>query len=907
MFKAFPLNPFDQDAYMQLTSQFRYISRDVVPALFFLLCLVALMGPDPALAIQQNTGFLPFKINSSRPGELQQQADEALAKALASKNFSMISRKQARSLIDYSGPWPPSAAALRRVADKTGYDYIALGSLTRVGQGIEVDMMVVDVLNPQAKPEIFQETSLTGGLEKVTDNAVRDVLGYSNRSVIIASVTPSGNKRIDSGAILRKIQTKPGDYYDPAALRRDLKSVFTMGYFDDVSVDVTDTPKGKAITFIVKEKPLIKNVSFSGADAVSEDDVRDAANIAANTIVNPAKINDAVQRIKGLYKSKGYFNTKVAATLSYPTKDTADVHFQIKEGKKISIKKIAFEGNKAFDDGDLEDVIQTGTWNWLSWLTQSGVLKMDVLQQDAGRLAAFYQNHGFIEARVGEPKVEEKDDSLAITFPIEEGPRYRVGTVDIKGDLIENKAKLISMLKIRKQKYLNRKILRDDTLKLTDLYAEHGYAFAEIHPKIKKSTVGRRVDITLNVDKGSLVYFNRVEIQGNTRTRDNVIRRDLDVKEGGIFDSKAIRSSTKKLQRLGFFEEVTVTPQPTMEEDKMDVIVKVKEKSTGQFSIGAGYSSSESLLFMGEISEDNIFGTGNKLALSVNLSGITTRFNLNYTNPRFLDSHVSAGLDLFNWRREYDDYTKDSVGGGVRFGHPFFEKWYVYYGYSIDNTTLSDVADNASQVIKDSEDINLTSAIHVRFLRDTRNNRFIPDSGSRNSIIIRHAGSWLGGDADYTKLEGSSSWYFPMFWKSVFHAKGAIGQIFADDDKKLPVYERFYLGGMNSIRGFPSVSISPRDPVTNEKIGGDKMWYANIAVQFPLLEQAGLHGEVFTDFGNVYALEDSWDFGDFKKTAGVGFMWMSPMGPIRLAWGYNLDKQDGEDSSNWDFTMGGSF
>ena len=892
---------------MQLTSQLRYLGRNVVPALFFLFCLMTLMGPDPALAIQQNTGFLPFRINSSRPGKLQKQADEVLARALAARKFSMIPRKQARALIDYSGPWPPPAAALRRVADKTGYDYIALGSLTRVGRGIEVDMMVVDVLNPKAKPEIFQEATLTGGLEQVTARALADVIGYANRSVIVASVAPAGNQRIDSGAILRKIQTKPGDYYDPAALRRDLKAVFAMGYFDDVSVDVTDTAKGKAITFIVKEKPLIKNVSFSGADAISEDDVRDAANISANTIVNPAKINDAVQRIKGLYKSKGYFNTRVAANLSYPTKDTADVRFLIQEGKKVSIRKIAFEGNKSFDDDDLEDVIQTGTWNWLSWLTESGVLKMDVLQQDAARLAAFYHNHGFIEARVGEPLVEEKDDSLTVTFPIEEGPRYRVGMVDIKGDIIEDKAKLISMLKIRKEKYLNRKLLRDDTLKLTDLYAEHGYAFAEVRPQIKKSDTGRRVDIILHVDKGSLVYFNRVEIHGNTRTRDNVIRRDLDVKEGGIFDSRAIRSSTRKLQRLGYFEEVTVTPQPTMEEDKMDVIVKVKEKSTGQFSIGAGYSSSESLLFMGEISEDNLLGTGDKLALSVNLSGITTRFNLNFTDPRFLDSHVSLGLDLFNWRREYDDYTKDSVGGGVRFGHPFFEKWYVYYGYSIDNTTLSDVADNASQVIKDSEDINLTSAVHLRFLRDTHNNRFIPESGSRNSISVRHAGGWLGGDADYTKLEGSSSWYFPMLWKTVFHAKGAIGQIFADDDKKLPVYERFYLGGMNSIRGFPAVSISPRDPVTNEKIGGDKMWYANLAIQFPLLEQAGLHGEVFTDFGNVYAIDDSWDFGDFKKTAGIGFMWMSPMGPIRLAWGYNLDQQDGEDSSNWDFTMGGSF
>ena len=891
---------------MQLTSPPRRIRYNSALVLL-LFCALIFLGFGPALAEEQNTAFLPLKINSSRPAAMQKEADAAMARALAEQGLKMIPRSKARALIDYASPWPPSIKALRAVAEKTGYDYVAFGTLTKIGSGAELDMMVVDTLNPSAEPVIFQEASLTGGLDKVAASAVNDVLGYANRGVLIASVQPEGNQRIDSGAILRKISTKPGDPYDPAALRRDLKSVFAMGYFDDVAVDVTDTPKGKAVTFIVKEKPLIKEVTFSGTDEISEEDVREAAGISANTIVNPAKINDAVQRIKGLYKSKGYFNTRVAADLSYPGKDTAAVHFKIQEGKKVAIENISFEGNKAFDDDELEDVIQTGTWNWLSWLTESGVLKMDILQQDASRLAAFYQNHGFIEAKVGEPKVVEKDDALYITFPIEEGPRYRVGTVDIQGDLIEDKGKLLSMLNIRKEKYLNRKVLRADTLKLTDLYAEHGYAFAEIHPRIKKSETGRRVDITMDVDKGSLVYFNRVEIRGNTRTRDNVIRRDLDVKEGGVFDSKAIRSSTQKLQRLGFFEEATVTPQPTMDEDKMDVIVNVKEKSTGQFSIGAGYSSSESVMFMGEISEDNLFGTGNRLSLAVNLSGTTTRFNLSYTDPRFMDSHVSAGIDLFNWEREYDDYTKNSTGGGLRFGHPFVEKWYIYYGYSIDNTTLSDVAPDASQIIKDSEDIKLTSAAHVRLLRDTRNHRFVPSKGSRNSIMVRHAGGWLGGDAQFTKLEGSTSWFFPIYWKSVFHVKLAAGQIFASDDKKLPVYERFYLGGMNSIRGFPSSDISPVDPVTNEKIGGDKMWYSNIAIQFPLLEQAGLHGEVFTDFGNVYAVEDSWDFSDIKKTAGVGFMWMSPMGPIRLAWGYNLDQQEGEDSSNWDFTMGGNF
>ena len=454
---------------------------------------------------------------------------------------------------------------------------------------------------------------------------------------------------------------------------------------------------------------------------------------------------------------------------------------------------------------------------------------------------------------------------------------------------------------------VNRQVLRDDVTRLTDLYAEQGYAFAEINPKVIKSDTGKRVDITLNAAQGKMVYFNRIEIKGNTRTRDNVIRRDLKIQEGGRFDSKAIRTSTQKLNRLGFFEEVNITPKPTMNDDQMDVQVDVKEKSTGQFAIGAGYSSSEHMLFMGEISENNLFGTGNRLSLVASTSSKSTRYNMNFTNPRLYDSQVSGSVDLFNWEREYDDYTKDSTGTTLRLGHPLFEEWRIYYGYTISDTELSDVDDDASVVIKRSMDINLTSAANLSLVRDTRDKAFSPTSCSRNSVTVEYAGGPLGGDAEYTKLEGSTSWYFPLFWSTVFHVRGSAGKAFENEEGKLPVYEHFYLGGMNSIRGFDSASISPLDADTGEKIGGDKMWFANVEFIFPILKDLGMDGMIFTDFGNVYDVDEDWDFSDYKKSAGVGILWASPLGPLRLAWGYNLDQQDGEDSSNWDFSMGGTF
>ena len=885
----------------------RNLRRTPLSIIALLVICMSLATFSNVSAAEQNTAFLPLKINAENSAQVAKRVDAALEAALTDKGFAMVPRAKAEKMVDYQGAWPPTAETLAKVADSSGFDYVAVGSLTIIGDQVSVDMQIFDVLAPASPHSSYREGASLEEIDSVLAGTVVDILGFSSRNAIVASIAPAGNERIDSGAILRKIATKPGDFYSPEALRRDLKSVFSMGYFDNVEIEVNDTPSGKEVIFRVLEKPLISTITFTGTDEISESDVRDAANIQVNTILNPSKLNDAIKRINALYKSKGYYNTRSTAKLSYPTPQTAEVRFVIQEGQKMSIANIAFVGNTAFDDGDLEDVIQTSSWNWLSWITEAGILKMDVLQQDAARLGAYYNNHGFIEAKIGTPKVEEKDGDLYVTFYIEEGPRYRVGTVEIEGDLIEDKDKLISMLQIRDEKFLNRKILRDDTLKLTDLYAEHGYAFAEVNPKINKSSQGKRVNITFKVDKGSLVYFNRIEIRGNTRTRDNVIRRDLTVKEGGVFDSKAVRVSTQRLQRLGYFEEVTVTPQPTMNEDQMNVLVDVKEKSTGQFSIGAGYSSSDKLMFMGEISEDNFLGLGTRLSLSASLSAVTNRFNLSYTDPRIFDSNVSAGVDAFNWEREYDDYTKDSWGGGLRFGHHLWERWRIFYGYTWSDTNLSDISANASDYLLRSADINITSSIRVSVSRDTRNRVFNTSSGSKNVMSLKYAGGILGGDAAFTKLEGSSSWFFAMPLSTVFHAKVAGGQAFENEDDKLPVYENFYLGGMNSIRGFKSASISPVDPENNEKYGGDKMWYSNLEVTFPLLTDAGLYGVAFTDFGNVYASEDNWDFSDIKKSAGLGVNWMSPMGPLRLVWGYNLDKQPDDEDASWDFAMGGNF
>ncbi len=878
-------------------------SRLILVSLLFTAMLFSFTS---VWAQQQNTAYLPFKVNVAKSDpQMSNMADEALLTALADHDLAPILRGQAEDLANYQGSWPPPVADLEKVARTTGFENVAAGSLTMLGNQISVDMKVFDLLSPSTPQYFFQSVDSVEQLQAAIDSIILDVLAYTGREHRIGSISPEGNKRIDSGAILRKIKSKAGGSYNQAVLREDLKAIYSMGYFNDVQIHVTDSPQGKDIVFTVEEKPVISSVTYTGVEELSEEDVKGAANIKEHFTLNPAKIEAGREAILELYKTKGYYNTSVKADISFPTDEGAVVDYIVAEGSKVYIKEINFEGNTSFDDGDLLDEIESSEKGFFSWLTSSGLLEMDKVRQDTGRIVSFYHNNGFLEAKIGEPKITQEEEWLYVTFPIEEGPRFKVGTVGFSGDVITDEAILLNMLTIRDKEFISRGVIREDILSITDYYAEQGFAFADISPRMEKSSTGSRVDLDFNIDKGELVYINRINIRGNDRTRDNVIRRELRIAEGGVFNSKALRESTQALQRLQFFEEVNVTPEPTMDPSRMNITIDVKERSTGTFSIGAGYSSVDDLILMGQISENNFLGRGDKLSFSANLGGSSSRYNIGYTNPHVNDSDLSWGLDLFDTEREYDDYTKDSRGGGIRAGYPIWGKWKIYGNYSYTDTDLTDVSDDASYIIRNSVDLHVTSAIKVSMVRDTRNKVYGATDGSRNQFSIKYGGGPLGGDAEFTKYEASSSWYFPLVWKTTFHAKGAIGQVDENETDKLPVYERFYLGGMRTIRGFDFGDVSPIDDKTGERIGGEKMWYTNLELLFPLLESQGVQGLVFFDAGQSFI--GDWQFDDYETAAGVGMNWYSPMGPISIVWGYNFDPRADEDESVFDFSIGGTF
>lgn len=884
-------------------------------AVFVLLVnqgFLPLAGVAFGSGLEPNTVVVPPRINAQAGvDQLRALSDKTLQEVLQSKGLAMLSREEVQKKIGYD-QWPPKVDALKPLISSPAVNYVAVGSVTKVGEQLSLDFVVYDIFGTSPPKFYFQVSNNETELQKSLTQMVNDILSYTGQYFLIQSIGVAGNTRIDSGAIMRQIKSQAGDRYDPELLRADLKSIFQMGYFDDLQILVNDTEKGKQVTFQVKEKAVIGQVVINGEKELDEKDVKEVVSISPNTIINTKDVQASVENIRKLYKDKGFYRTNVAANLNYVSVDKVNVTFDIEEGVKMYIKGIRFVGNKAFTEKELRKEMTTSEKGLLSWFTESGKLKRDLLEQDRSRIGSMYQNNGYIEARISEPEITDEGDWLYVTFDIQEGDRYRVGTIEIEGDIVGDKNDLFSLVELSKEKFFSRKILRDDALRLTDRYAESGYAFAEVDPKLSKNEEDKRMDLTFKIAKGIQVHVNRINIKGNTRTRDKVIRREMQVKEGGLLDASAIRKSSERLQRLEFFEEVNVAPEPTVQEDLMNVVVDVKEKATGTFSVGAGYSSVDNIMFMGEISENNFLGKGQRLSLQANLSSNSSRYNFSFTEPHLNDTKLLFGYDIYNWSRDYDDYTKDSTGAALRFAYPVWNKWNLGWGYGFDDTTMTDVAVlNVPQSILDSMAIETTSFVRVGLAKDTRNRLTDASTGWTTNYSIKQAGGPLGGNSAFTKYEATSGWYHPLWWDTTFHVKGSVGYVIESEEGKLPVYEKFYLGGLNTIRGFDSGKVSPlelnKDQVTYSRIGGEKMWYGNVEWIFPIVKEIGLKGLVFFDTGNVYTDAQNWSFSDLRYSTGLGFRWLSPMGPLRLEWGWNLDPQEGEKQGVWDFSIGGGF
>jgi outer membrane protein insertion porin family len=722
----------------------------------------------------------------------------------------------------------------------------------------------------------------------------------------IVEVQIKGNQRIEEDAIRRVLKIKKGDVYNLKNISDELKAVYAMGYFDDIRIESQTIADGKIIIFIVKEKPTVRAILVEGNSWVYDDEeIEEVLTIRKGSILNINTIQSDMRRIEELYKEKNFYNVKIKFNV-YPKKENqADIEYEIDEGQKFHIKKIIFVGNSAYSSGKLKGLMGTSEESIFSWFTSDGDLNEENLSQDVAKMTSFYQNKGYVQARVGEPEIKFEEDGIVITIRIVEGPQFKVGEVTLSGDLIIPAAQLMKTLKILEEEYYNRDILRLDVIRLTDIYADEGYANVDISPRIEQDPEKQVVNITFDVAKGQQVYFEAITISGNTKTRDKVIRRQLQVYEQGLYGGRRLKRSIQNLYRLDYFEDIKVDTVKGSADDKMRLRVNVTEKNTGAFSFGAGYGNLENIFLTGSISERNLFGRGQTLALKGQVGTKTNRYTLSFTEPWLFDIPLSAGADVYNWAYDFSTYDKDSFGVKLRLGYPLIDYTRINLTYTYDIADIKNVSEDAADSITRDEGENIKSSIMTRVRYDSRNNRFHPTKGSSHNASYEFAG--LGGTVGFNKVVGETGWYFPMIWKTVGVLHGKAGYVKLLEGKSLPDYEKFYMVGIDALRGFDRSDLSPRDENGSE-IGGTKFVQFNAEVRFPLVPQAGVYGAVFFDTGDIYAEGEDIELNNLRESAGGGIRWLSPMGPVRLEYGYILDPKTTDSATgSWEFSMASAF
>ena len=873
------------------------------------LVIIAASGIYPQTAHTQqppSVVILPFKIFSEAdltylqteiPTALRNSLEQAGARILL---MDPISEPEWKKRTD-------SIEELQSLSNQTGADHVIWGSLTWIGQQFSLDLKFYD--KTAKRPRSFAvEGEGIENLPAAVDNLAQDLILRIFKRQKILAIDVEDNRRIEAEAIKRVVKTQPGDIYNPKNLSDDLKAVYAMGYFDDIQIESEKQPDGIIITFKIKEKPTLRQVSFSGSRwAFDDEEIEEVITAKRGSILNINVVQNDMDRIAELYKEENYHNVKVDYKI-YERKDNqADLEYIIDEGEKFQIERIKFEGNSAFSDKQLKRQMTTAESNILSWFTSAGDLNENNLEQDVAKLTAFYQNNGYMQARVGEPMVNFIGNEIEITIKIDEGPRFKVGKVAVTGDLILPEEKLRASLKISQEEFYNREILRKDVLQITDLYANQGFAYADVAPKVDQDLEKRVVDITFDVKKGQEVYFEEIIISGNTKTRDKVIRRQLRVFEQERFSSQRLKRSVRNLYRLDYFEDVKVDTSKGSAEDKMILKIDVAEKSTGAFSFGAGYGNADKFYGTASIAERNLFGRGQRLELKGSLGSKTQNVTLSFTEPYINDIPLSGTLKFYNWKYSYDEYDKDSFGAGLSFSYPVFDYTRVRLGYIYDLANISNIDNDAPSSIKELDGQNVKSSVESSLRYDSRDHLFIPTKGANLGVSFEFAG--LGGDIGFMKYIADAAYYIPLFWEFVLAPHTEAGYVNKTQDKKLPDYEKFYLGGIGSLRGFKRDDLAPRDDEGNS-IGGDKYIQFNLDLTFPLVKGQGVYGGLFFDTGRVYGDNEKIEFdpSDLRQSAGLGIRWLSPMGPVRLEYGFILDKEKGDHGSgNWEFSMASAF
>ncbi len=728
---------------------------------------------------------------------------------------------------------------------------------------------------------------------------------YSQEVPVVTAIEIKGVKRIEEGSVKTKISQKIGEPLSDEKTSDDIKAIFKMGYFDDVKVNMEPFEGGLKLIYMVEEKPTIIKVDFQGNKEYDDSRLKEKITLTAGAISDITLINDNTIKLRAFYEDEGYYLAKVVPVLRKAGKGEVVLTFQIDEGEKVKIREIRIEGNKAISAGKIKDAMKTKVRGWLSFIFGTGYYKKDEMKADIDRIRDVYYDKGYIKVTVGDPVLQLVDDKrgMKISIQVSEGDQFKVTSVEIAGNKTYKEDELRKLIKLSSGKVFDKSVLSKDVVAISEKYANNGFALVSVFPDLVPDENNKTVRVVFRITEGDKYTVGKISISGNTKTRDKVIRREIRLDEGDTFDASSLKRTYDRLKNLQYFETVDLSPKPRHDEKVVDLDVDVKEKSTGSISLGGGYSTFEHFMVMLDVSQINLEGTGRGLRAKGELGSKGSYYELSYRDPWFQDKPIALNASIYKTYRVYGDFDSKATGFSVSLSKNFWEYWAVSLGYSLEQANIYNIVTTASPIVTDQAGTRLTSAISPALVRDTRDNFQDPTRGSRNSLGFSFAG--LGGSNDYIKGLADSSWYFPITASTTFMVRGRLGYAEGLFGKEVPLYERFYLGDISTIRGINYGDAGPKD-VNGQPIGGLRELIFNTEYIFPISSEYKFKGLVLFDAGRAYVANEILGT-NLDYTAGFGIRWISPMGPIRVEWGSNLNRKHGEASSKVGFTFGSSF
>lgn len=732
----------------------------------------------------------------------------------------------------------------------------------------------------------------------------------------IERIEIKGLLRISEEVLKQNISQKEGMTLKVEKLREDVKRIFATGYFDEISVYEERITGGVILIFYLKEKFYIRDVTFEGNKKIKKEDIEEVIKVKKRGFLDRASVEKDVKEIKKLYEKEGYFLAEIEPEIIPQEGNSVKVKYKIKEGERVKIRRIVISGNECIDDDEIKNIMETKEWGFFSFLTKSGRYEMEKLRTDLERIRAYYMDKGYMKVIVGEPSVEVSADKrwIYISIPVEEGKKYFIDEVGVENNKIYRKETLLKELKIRKGEPFSRSKVSEDILHLTKKFEDIGYANANVDPLINVNEQKRTVGIVYSIESGNLVYINRIEIEGNTKTRDKVIRREMRIAEGDLYNGTSIAFSRQRIYATGFFDEVKIKTQ-LKKNDLMDLTVEVKEGRTGTLTAGFGFSSLENFIGTFQASFGNFLGFGQRVRINFEISSRRKSVLLSFLDNYFLDTDWSFGVDLYAIDRNYIDFTKRSYGGQLRVGRILSDFSRFYLSYRIEDVSIMDIRGSELSILFKG---GVTSSLSAEIFRDTKDHPFDPTKGNYTYGIVEIAGKYLGGDFDFLKTTLGHQSFFNPLWKFVIMVGAKINYGYELNGRRLPYSERYFVGGIYTVRGFDYNILSPRTRVlsienepysyTREVVfGGNKAVIFNAELIFPIFEEAGIKGVFFFDAGRSFLEEENISLSRIRMGWGFGFRWFTPIAPFRFEWGFPIMRKPGERSVVFEFSIGTFF